>query len=1065
MSTSYPSVTKERSSYSLQPIIVVGLGEIGWLVRNEWERRYKTYQEFRSPLVTDVTDTHFWMLPSDISELTEWELLSFEEHRQRFLKPETLADYARQIALHYHEVRAHTKLSLTDHARPIIFVVGATWSPVGRALLWPLAYLIRLMFGDPCDYELVGVFVAAQWEYASHAVLQRDALTYELLEEGNRLAQLPDWHQILANVFAHNLTSEQISFDKVFLIDNVKQNNTTSPATQNSAEIVQLVVDIIESCMHSCLLSIIDRSYTADHLTHHPLYLGIGISSLVVPLVRLYDNLINVVVTQLVRFRLLTGAEQSPLKSDNLEKEIQQELNVALLKAVKRQYKPDIEKNQTAIVEDQNYLKLVKRYEIGQTKQEGKIVVLVENVDRLQSLSPICIPQISLHIHGPDLLSPDESLQTIDERIDSEKNQIESFLKQFRETIRDYSDCLRSIEQICGQAIQAQLRTGDQGLVRAIKLTESVIEQVKNAVIETKNELFLQESKFNRLKKRSRSVQGVSPSERVKGVTPLFTRPQALLLRVLLIGIVCYQLYYDGLVQGIYIPPLDLLRVMLGEVSDATFRNATVGLITLCLGGLAIVTLSPWFVIRPYLFWARQYVRREQQAQLVKELIIMRLKVLTRLQSSLENYLQAELKRLYAELEQQHDGRLAEVLSEESYQEYSVVDLDELLQSFHNDVGALIQQHQRPLITSWLHEHPDLNEVWPTLLTKEEVFDSVRRQIGHVVKDHNIRPVSTYLATQNLEEWVMRISRSSVPWVKIIQPTSTLTSDAQNLPTEVVCLLALEGRGNPIAMQIAQSVSMCELLNWADPYRVMLVRIVGNLTSSQLVRWLEMRNHWVFVQHAAVQAVTPSILSQLASKGQGDLAQSAIPDQTGQNAQAIVGGSAHLAVSQTTDGVTGGEQTIDSFNKLRQDIQNLLGAARSNLVDQWIELELEGVEDAIRPLMQIQSLTPNPVHVVEALKELCYIYDKPLLTDSVRHLLSTIFRLIDGWFAQNQIRPLLPERGERYDPRIHGTAIKAESDPSLPSGTIKYRVRRGYIRDSNNKVLLEPLVIVVEESQ
>ncbi len=1051
MNVFYRSIDQERSLYSLQPTIIVGLGGIGWLIRYEWERRYKTYKEFYSPLITDVTDVCFWMLPSDVSELPDWEKLSFEEHRQRFLTRETLTDHAQQIASHYHKVRAHIKLSLTDHVRPTVFVIGATWSPEGRALLWPLAYLIRFLFGDPYDYELVGVFVTAQWEDGKRKALERDALTYELLEEGNRLAQSPDWQQTFARVFACDLIPEKISFDKVFLIDNVKQNNATSPATYNSAEIVQLISDMIEACLHSDLLSIIDRSYTADCPTHHPLYIGIGISSLVVPLVRLYDNLTNTIVANLVRVRLLTEAEQ--LRWDDLKKEIeqkiQQELNVAVLNAVRRRYQSDV-------AENQNRLELTKEYEIGQTKQKGKIVVIiVNNVDRLQSLSRIRIPQVfvrwygrfpsrrllqslgliripqvSLYIRGPDLLSPDESLQTIDERIDSENSQIDSFLRQFRETIRDYKDCLRSIEKICDEAIQAQLRTGEQGLVRAIRLTESIIEQVKNAVIETKKELSRRENKLNSLRKGGRSVRRVSPLERLKIVTPFFSRPQALLLRVLLIGIVCYQFYYDGLLQGIYRPPLDLLRAMLGEGSEAAIRSTAVGLIILCLGGLAIITLLPWFLVRLYLFRARQYVCGEQQTQLVEALLQMRLNVLTRLQGRLENYLNAELKRLHAELKQQH-ARFEEEPPEETYQEYSVVDLKELIQSFHYDVEAAIQRHRRPLVTSWLHDHADLNNVWPTLITKEEVFDNVRRQIGDVVKDRHIRPISTYLATQNLEEWAMRISKSSVPWVKIVQPIFTLADDAQNPPIEMMCLLASEGRRNLIALQIVQNLGMCELLSWADPYRIMLVRIIGGFKPAQLTRWSEMHNRWMFVSRAATQT--------------------------------IAGEFAHLAVSQPTDGVTGDEKMNDSFDKVRHDIQNLLDAARSNVADRLIELDLERVEEQIRPLLQIQSLTPNPEEVVKALKELCHVYDHPALADEVRHCLSDIFRLIDGWLARNHIRPLVPERGERYDPRIHGTAIGEESDQSLPSGTIKCRVRRGYIQDSNNKLLLEPLVIVVKE--
>lgn len=1058
-----PSIEQERSLYTLQPAIVIGLGDLGWSVCKEWELRQNIYRQFHSPLITATIDAPFCLLPEK-EESVEWENAPVEHHRQKLRERVFLTDFVQRIARAYHEVRAHAKLPLADRVRPTIFIIGATWSPVGRALLWPLAYLIRSQLGNDGSYELIGIFVAAQWDYtgASDKVLRCDALTYELLCEGDNLQQGSAWRHDLAAALGHDFAPkrEQEWFDRIFLLDNVKQNNTTSPAyISNPAEIVQLVGDLLEACIQSELLSLIDRCCSSDRSTRQATsdtsqrYIGVGISSLAVPLAELHELLLNYTVAHLLRTYVLAPSEP-PKITAQAAKDVRrnlQEYIIAAAKTALADNRPDAVQEQGDA--SQAILTLEKTYTVGQSGQNGVITTKLVTKPDIATMF-VGVPQVSLRIRWTNPLSEHEPLRTTNNRIKEEKEQLDRLIRELRRTGRNTLDkYLDATRQIVGQAIKEQLKTGDQGLTRALAVAEDIQSHLKRAITEAQKEWHKRQTALDRRNRRWRSVQGADPRSQLENVVPLVPRVPALLLRVILIGIVLWQFYSDGLRNGIVFWPLDFWITPTNGSALAS-QGAALSILVLILGLLAFVSLLPWFVARLYLASFRRHLIVETQIRLQQELIILQQSVLEGLHWKLTEYLETKLKLLRENLAAQRE-QLDSYVPDETYQVYPVVDPVKLAQTFREDLLAATKQPAQRLVSSWLANDADPNKEWPEVHQAQTIVEQMKDKLKTMVPSGQyVRPINAHLVDQDLEEWAIRIGKASVPWVKVAQPTVRSADDNQQaLPVEMMCLIAPEGRANPIALHLAKTLGFCEIASWADQYRIMLVRVIGNFTASQLARWpeLESRKKLVDAQQAAAQQPTTT---QADADGAGLSAASQTPVSAAQP-------TASQELNAMTIPSTYAE-LLERLNKLLDEERNAIESDR----DRQAEIDLKGVEEAIHDLQRkIGGDQPEPTRVARELKTLNYLADYPTMAERVRQLLSRMYNFIDGWLQREGIIPMLPERGERYDPAIHGTATDREPDPGLPDGVIKMRIRRGYMQAANKEVLVEPVVVVVHNER
>lgn len=1068
--SSLPPLEQERSLYSLQPALVIGLGELGWQIKQEWERRQEVYQQFHSPLVLEAIKTPFWLLPEDDQALEAWEQAPVADHRQRLRDRDFLTSCAQQLARRYHTIRAHATLPLTDRARPTIFVIGNTWSTIGRAWLWPLAYFARSLLGHSGDYELVGIFVAAQWEHVTETetvktetavVLERDALTYELLHEGDHLHTGQPWQADLAAAFGDHPAPEQGRFDKIFIVDNVKLNNTTSPQSENNAEIVQLVVDLLEACIQSELLSLIDRCCSVEYPTGQTTldrlqrYIGVGISSLEVPLSEARELIIHEAATHLLQKRILEGKLPS---LTNVTEQITREIQGKIREFVADSAKATLADNPADIDErhdpEQHAFTLRKTYTVEQARKDPEGTITTKLVITTKQSRPTMfagMPQVSLHVQWTDPLSEEEDLEGADKRIKREYEQVQQLVPALSDTLRRRQhQYVQETTQIIGQAIGAQLETGNQGLLRALTVAEEVRQRLDNAINEVEKAKRKQQAALDRHNRRWRSVQRVTPLSQLQSVIKLFLRIPALLLRVILTGIVLWQFYYDGLRNGIIFWPFDFWFASPDNGPALVSPIAVFNIFALTVGLLAMITSLPWFIARLYLYNTRRHLIAEMRMRIQQALIDVQRSILVLVRSQLDQYLQNKLKPLKAELARLKE-QIASDRPDNNYQVYPVVDPATVAQTFREDTFAAIEQDNQQFVSSWLAATGDPNQVWPELQKAEEVVEQITEKLERMVKSGQyVRPISAYLAGQNLEEWAVRISKASVPWIKVSPPQSATTpsGDHQTAPVEMMCLIAPEGSANPTALQIAKMLGFCELASWADPYRIMLVRIIGNFTTAQFARWSELQKRKAL---ARVKPATESAAQPSATTASSDAAAQALTEP----APLMNEGGQAITIPFT-------------YVELIDKLDELLTAERAAIEqegDKQAEIDLEGVEDAVNDLRKIGSDQQDPTQIARELKNLDYIADRPTIEDRVRQLLNRMYYYIDGWLKQNGIVPILPKRGDHYDPKLHGTALKREPDPSLPDNAIKTRIRRGYMQIANKRMFIEPLVVVVHNEQ
>jgi len=170
---------------SPQPAIIIGIGEFGQAVLDRIRMQRDVYKGFKTPLAgEDAGSMSPRVLPTDHT----WWQLDSSTIRAKQLAEAALRELARDLRELFNTVRLHRDAPLFDTLRPVIIVVGATWSESGSALLWPLAGIIRAAIGSSMQYALHGVFVAADYREEVEKREYGDALTWNVLDEGDRLA-------------------------------------------------------------------------------------------------------------------------------------------------------------------------------------------------------------------------------------------------------------------------------------------------------------------------------------------------------------------------------------------------------------------------------------------------------------------------------------------------------------------------------------------------------------------------------------------------------------------------------------------------------------------------------------------------------------------------------------------------------------------------------------------------------------------------------------------------------------------------------------------------------------
>jgi len=1003
----------EVSAETPQPAVLIGLGEFGQRIRSELGSKVDLYARFGSPLGSEYQRILVTLLLPEDESL--WAIRDPEEIRQQFFQSQNLAAAARAISRAYDRVRMHSSYPLVDTVRPTIYVVGTTWSPVGQALLWPVAHLVRAVLGRRQDYSLVGIFVSAQWSSDHAEVETGDALTCKLLEEGEQLINdRPYWNSIIRRELPIQDGDDQ-SYDAIFLIDSLKNNNTTIFSHSNQPyEVETLVVDLIECLLYGNVIRTIDQVMLDDYLRpKQQIYLGVGISSLVVPLRSIIERVADYTVGKLIQERLLVRSEQRESDAyivSDLLAQIDQRIAAHALSVGQR----TLEENGA--------------YELTSGHQGRFLTKVAEIGGQVQILQ--------LQLKGENLASESDNLDAaeVQKRISEEETFGRRLIEKLGTALaRERQPEIDGLETICGNIISRQLRGGGPGLMRALGIMEQLVTVLEQAVGAAEHTWTATRQRHQHAEtaRRTRRRLAIDPRLLLHSALTLRARIPALLARGLLLGIFLFQFFHDAIIRGVLFWPISLLAPE-GTTPSPALEGTVAAWLSVVIGlPVLLFSLLPLLAVQWHIYRRRRQLEVVTKEGLQEQFDAYRAQVLQQLRTRLQFLRLPDLQAARSELQQHADASVQGIgydIREPTYQEYPVVDPQTVVEPFQQQAAEQITLHlgQR-IVPSWSPDKTDQHDLW-ALRPIPEVITALKEQARSAIEHVVALPIEHYLCGQDIDDWFFRLWKSSVPWIKIEQPIGSLEPGKDLIDLNI--LLVRGGATSQVVARLAGSLSGCQVLSWPDPYRISLLRIICGVTCELFERYEQLQ------------------LSKALSHRQEGLTQDAplpMPSPL----------SADLTPIKPVAHTESGDSSPTSFTALVMALKPKIDAIED-------ELERAGFEQGwsyLRDLSdEFADRQPERNKIAERLKTIDVSSEMPSLKENTRTAISHLYALLDPWLKQRGIEPIIPEVGDLYDPGRHGIAITEEHLPTLPDGAITKRFRRGYLIDG--KMAVEPWVCV-----
>jgi len=1009
------------SAETPQPAVLIGLGEFGQQIRSELRSKVDLYAQFGSPLGSEYQRILApLLLPEDESL---WAISDPEEIRQQFFQSQNLTAAARAISRACDRVRVHSSYPLVDTVRPTIYVVGTTWSPVGRALLWPIAHVVRALLGRRRDYSLVGIFVSAQWSSDPAAVEAGDALTCELLDEGEKLInERPSWNSIIRSQLSTQDRSklstqdrDDQSYDAIFLIDGLKNNNTTIVSHfDQPVEVETLVVGLIEGLLYGNVMPTIDQVMLDDYLQpKQQVYLGVGISSLVVPLRAIAERVSAYTVGKLIQERLLVRSEQ--LESDtyivsDLLAQIDQRIAAQVLSVGQR----TLEEN--------------GEYELTSGHKSRFISKVTETGGQVQILQ--------LQLKGENLASESDNLDAaeVQKRISEEETFGRRLIEKLDAALaRERQPEIDGLETICGNIISRQLRGGGPGLMRALGIMEQLVAVLEQAVAAAERTRAATTQRYRKAESARQPARrlAIDPRMLLHSALTLRARVPALLARGFLLGIFLFQFFHDAIIREVSFWPVSLL-VPEATSPSVAIEGAVAAWLSVVIGlPVLLFIFLPLLVVQWHIYRRRRQLEVVAKEGLQEQFDTYRAQVLQQLRTHLQFRRLPELQAARSELQQYADASLQGVgydIMEPTYQEYPIVEPRTVVEPFQQQAAEQITLHlgQR-IVTSWSPDNTDQQDLW-ALRPIPEITTALEGQARSAVEHVVALPIEHYLRGQDIDDWFFRLWKSSVPWIKIEQPIGSLESGRDLIDLNI--LLVRGGAASTVAARLAGTLSGYQVLNWPDPYRISLLRIICGVTCDLFERYEQLQiSKALFQRYERSPQAAPLSMPSLSS--------------------------ADFTPIEPVANTESNNSPPESFTALIVAIKTKIDAIEDHL-------EREGFERGWNSLKVLSDAStgqqPERKAIAESLKTIDVGYELPSLQENTRTAISHLYALLDPWLKQRGIEPIIPEVGELYDPSRHGIAITEDHLPTLSDGAISKRVRRGYLIDG--KMAVEPWVCV-----
>lgn len=1048
---------------SPQPAVIIGVGELGATIIEMLRARQGLHARFKVAF-GDWFDRFVCYVQLSANAPVEGSAVDI---RNLFIHERQVSEAVQRLRKAFRDSRQHANQPWTDFVIPRVIVVGATWEPGGCALLWPAAALARLVIGDVIPYELLGLFVSTGYRADPSLQMEEDAYTFITLREGDELITCkvsPAWYQRLAQMMGKGEINsiDHKLYDHIFLIDSLKQNNATTRATDSTAELHTFISAVLEALLFTPTYALLDQTLLDDYLAdEQQVYVGLGASSLTVPLREIEQVLREQTIARLIRNRLLVPLQpeqrqdlQKSLADRTYEARAIRELRDNTMSGGSDGRLNPLQQFITSAQnpgehvdgESENY-RLRYHLQIPVKSPSGlRIGQRVRSLfsrDALTEIGPITeiVPNLTgLRVSGPDPFSSNLSLRYLDvmNRLDSERETIVKLLGKFDDTLNEDEASRSAIavyNQVYQEGLGKLLRGGETGLIQAIEVLERGRDRWQ-AATEQMTKLTDQaddDPEIIRLRDAVEGGERRSYFEENWLKVPLRwkSRFSSLFLRGLALVSVLYQFYWASIDQGEYPVPLQALgrfsfpAIMVQSWWEWWLLSFLFGLMVIVMAFLyGVPTLTLKIRLRFHRLSMTRLARVELERRFVR-FAANEAKTMRDAIAALWEHL-STLRDDLAAIADRYAQNLGDDPPVRNYLEFKVVKPSDIVsqeQLIQLSREAVARQ-QGHVLTSWLVPTP----ISPVdLVSTGQVINALTTHVQPVTMSLTMKPVSDYLHEDDHARWFQYLWHGAVPWIK---PRNGSTSDES--PPTCNILLLNGGSNSPFAWMATHESGLCNVVPWPDPYRILLLRLLGGISADRLARSIEWRQAF---QH--------------------------LPEERRQG-MALVPGLSENYPSTLVGETTETEMFISAEQESLTDIIfGLEDAALALVSDRQVadKFDEAGVDLALEPVRAYNQAHPtlHKQRLVDALKPLDESWEK--WVPEVQTGMLAAWQRLDEFLVANDIEPVRPPTGEAYDPRHHGTALYTEVS-NLPEGVITGLLYRGYRDVAANTWLRVPGVVV-----
>ena len=1045
---------------SPQPAVIIGVGEFGVNIVKELRTRQALHTRFEV-MFGDWFDRFVFDVELYGPELMTGCVIGI---REAFLQDEYVSELSHHLRKAFRDCRRHENQPWSDFVLPRLIVIGATWEPSGCALLWPVAALLRMSIGEVTPYELLGLFVSAGYHADHGAQTVEDAHTFATLQEGDCLMPgqaSPPWYQQLAKVMGEpdaDMINREL-YDHIFLVDALKENNATSLANDRLDEVGSMIGSVLEALLFTPSYTLLDQSLLDDYpADDQQVYVGAGVSALTVPLREIEQMLREQTIAHLIHERLLVPLR--PDRRQDLQNLADRTYQVPAIGQLRewamsegnneqpndfKQLVAEIENPGVQVANESENYKLSYHLSAafkGPNRIGLKLGWRARSLfgrNALSRLGPVAeiLPDLgSLHISGPNPFSSELSLAHVEvlARLDDERGTVIQVLDRVDEVLSEaaaYESAVTVYEEVYARRLGKLLSSGESGLKQALEILERSYERWSEGAekLQALAENVDESPEIQRLR------DAVEPGERrsrfeawLKYPLQLKPRFSSLFLRGLALVAVLFQFYWSAVIREIYPPPLQALgRFSFPGIMGQPwwewlllgFWIAVILVVILFLYGL------PTLALRGHLLFHRRSMARLVRMELERRFIeYAGLQVLA-MAEGLEIFLGHvtslgdELAAKAAQFAQNN----GEEMPNRDYLEWKVVKPSDIVKK--RQVAEIArksaEQHEGSILDGWLRPDP----IGPLdLVSAEEVEQVLKARIQPITTDVTKKPVGDYLHEDDHTGWFHYMWQGAVPWLK----RSNGERQTEAPPTCNVLLLS-DGHDSPFAWTAEHDSGHCHIAPWPDPYRILLLRLQGGISSGQLARNIEWRQAFQQLPEDKRQSIA--------------LAPSLITNFPRTLAEALPG-----------EAITGEQESII-------DIVIAFEDAMLALMDegQADEAHQMGLDLALEPLRHYPDDRQEPD--LKALEAALVPLDESWeqLPPEINTGLAQARRLLDDQLIARGLEPVRPPTDEPYDPELHGMVVDTEPG-DLPKGYIAHVACRGYRSARTNQWLREPRVIV-----